>query len=201
MKFRKHIVLVLIFIICLTGCSGKDNKLPGEKSNVDKVLEEQINAVNANADSEKTEIKNDEVKSGEVKNDEIKSEKSSGEQVDYDLTAMGRDMVYATVYQLMVNPEEYVGKSIKMEGIYYASYYEPTAKYYHYVIIEDATACCSQGMEFIWDDGSHVYPEEYPENEARVVVTGIFETYREEGDDNLYCRLNDASLEISQEMP
>lgn len=115
--------------------------------------------------------------------------------VDMDLTVMGSDMVYATVYQLMVDPDTYVGKTIRMEGTYYAAYYEPTEKYYHYCIIADATVCCTQGMEFVWDDGSHVYPDEYPAEETEIIVTGVFETYREEGDPNLYCRLKDAVME------
>ena len=68
-------------------------------------------------------------------------------------------------------------------------------KYYHYCIIQDATACCAQGMEFVWGDGSHVYPDEYPAEDADVIVEGTFETYREEGDSNLYCRLANATLE------
>ena len=50
-------------------------------------------------------------------------------------------------------------------------------------------------MEFIWDDGSHIYPDEYPEDNAEIVVEGTFETYREDGDENLYCRLSDAILQ------
>ena len=47
-------------------------------------------------------------------------------------------------------------------------------------------------MEFVWDDGSHAYPEE----NADVIVEGTFETYTESGDSNLYCRLKDASMEV-----
>lgn len=72
--------------------------------------------------------------------------------------------------------------------------YEPTQKYYFYCVIQDATACCAQGLEFVWDDGTHVYPDEYPEDNAEVIIEGTFETYREE-DASLYCRLADATLE------
>ena len=116
--------------------------------------------------------------------------------VDYDLTEMSSDMVYATVYQMMATPEEYEGKTFRMDGIFYASYYEATEKYYYYCIIQDATACCAQGMEFVWGDGSHKYPEEYPQEGDYVIVEGTFETYREEGDEGLYCRLADSKMEI-----
>lgn len=124
------------------------------------------------------------------------TEVQSADEVDYDLTAMSSDMVYATVYQMMVDPDTYIGKTFRMDGLYYGSYYEPTAQYYHYCIIQDATACCAQGMEFVWGDGSHVYPDEYPAENAKVIVQGVFETYREDGDSNLYCRLKDATLEV-----
>lgn len=213
MRFRKYLILVMGALICLSGCSGNTDKLSGGKNNVDKVLEEQVSAVDdvpeaeqsrqteETADAAKDVTKDTEQQESSQENDteELAQEPANDqENIDYDLTAMGSDMVYATVYQLMINPEEYVGKTIKMEGTYYATYYEPTAKYYHYVIIQDATACCAQGLEFIWEDGSHAYPEEYPEDEADVTVTGIFETYTEEGDENLYCRLKDASLEIGK---
>lgn len=117
------------------------------------------------------------------------------EQVDYDLTAMGSDMVYATVYDMMANPTQYEGKVVKMGGPYYHTFYEDTGMDYFFVIIEDATACCTQGMEFVWGDGSHAFPGEYPEDGTQVVVTGKFEVYTE--DAAKYVHLVDASLEAA----
>ena len=115
--------------------------------------------------------------------------------IDYDLTAMDGDLVYASVYQMMVEPEAFEGKVMKISGRYYASFYDPNNRYYHYVIIEDAMACCAQGMEFVWDDGSHVYPDEYPKDNSYVEVVGTFETYTET-DGQVYCRLKDASFKV-----
>ena len=92
------------------------------------------------------------------------------------------------------DPDTYAGKKIRMKGFYYAAYYEPTDTYYHYGVIQDALACCQQGLEFVWGDGSHVYPDEYPAEETEIYVTGTFETYQEEGDLNLYCHLKDAKV-------
>ena len=39
-------------------------------------------------------------------------------------------------------------------------------------MIQDATACCAQEMEFTWEDGSHIYPDEYPKDNAEIVVEG-----------------------------
>ena len=105
-------------------------------------------------------------------------------------------MVYATVYQLMVEPDKYTGKTFRIDGLYYAGQNEKTGSYYHYCIIKDALACCSQGLEFVWGDGSHVYPDEYPKDETEIEVKGTFETYKEPGDDTLYCHLVDSELQI-----
>lgn len=117
--------------------------------------------------------------------------------VDYDLTTMSKSMVYATVYQLMIDPDSYRGKTFRIMGDYYASYYEATGKYYHYCVIQDATACCAQGLEFVWGDGSHVYPDEYPAENTSIVVEGVFETYTEDDNPQVqYCRLVDATMEL-----
>ena len=75
---------------------------------------------------------------------------------------MDSDMIYATVYQMMSDPEQYVGKTFRIEGKFYVTYDEMTKNQYYYCVIKDATECCAQGLEFVWGDGSHIYPDEYP---------------------------------------
>ena len=116
--------------------------------------------------------------------------------VDYDLTEMDGDMVYAMVYQIMMNPSTYVGKTFRIEGTYHSVYYEMTGTRYHSCIIKDALGCCAQGLEFVWDDGNHVYPDEYPQENTEIVVEGTLGTYQEEGDKNIYCRLEDATMKV-----
>ncbi len=114
--------------------------------------------------------------------------------VDIDLTSMNRDMVYATVLQMMNVPEDYEGKTVKVEGEYYTSFYDVTNQYYHYVIIKDALACCAQGLEFVWEDGTHTYPDEYPNEGTRVLIVGTYETYQDPGDPNIYVHLKDSTM-------
>ena len=94
-------------------------------------------------------------------------------------------MVYATVYQLMVEPDKYIGKTLCIDGLYYTGQNEKTGTYYHYSIIKDALACCSQGLEF-----------EYPKDETEIEVKGTFETYKEPGDDTLYCHLVNSEMQV-----
>ncbi|MBP5298453.1 MAG: hypothetical protein J6Z09_04820 [Lachnospiraceae bacterium] len=117
--------------------------------------------------------------------DKIAEEKEADSSVDYDLTVMGKDMVYATVFQMMNDPNEYEGKSFKIAGIYDEMYLKETDTTYHFAVIADALACCSQGLEFVWDDEA----KEYPEIGDSVVFKGVFETYKEAGDEAIYCHL------------
>lgn len=145
----------------------------------------------------KQEIKEEkEIKEPSKKKEETVKKEQKTSTIDYDLTKMNSDMIYATVFQMMIDPDSYIGKTIKMKGLYYASYNELNDKYYHFVVVADAAACCSQGIEFVWGDGSHVYPDEYPLDETEVEVTGVFEGYQEDGEDNTYYRLKNSVFRI-----
>lgn len=217
---RIVLVLTLLNLSLLSACAkGKyaSNKLADKNNKVANVVNEQIKKEESKVNTNNSKVDETKESISETKESISKTKENIGEtkesnatkssnkgnettdkakdtSVDYDLTTMNSDMVYASVYQLMVDPETYVGKTFKMQGTYYSTFYEPTNKYYHYVIIEDAAACCAQGLEFVWGDGSHVYPDEYPANESRVEVSGTFETYKEGEDERLYCRIVNATM-------
>ena len=104
---------------------------------------------------------------------------ASGEP-DVDLTTLSSTMVYSEVYNMMYEPDRYLGKRIKMNGRF-AVYENPnTGAVYTACIIMDATACCSQGLEFVLA-GEHSYPADYPEPGTEITVVGTFQTYEENG--------------------
>lgn len=107
-----------------------------------------------------------------------------------DLTALSSTMVYAEVYNITTCPTDYMGKTIKMSGPYYAFYYDETDSYYYYVMINDAAACCQQGIEFIWN-GEHTYPDDYPADKTNIETTGIFSSYEEQGETYYYLAVDD----------
>ena len=115
--------------------------------------------------------------------------------VDLDLSAMSGTVVYAQVYNMMVEPEAWLGKMIRMAGYY--NYYDDQehGMVYHACIIPDATACCAQGIEFVWA-GEHAWPDEYPEIGTDIVITGRLEMYEEDG--SKYLHLVDAELVMAQ---
>ena len=162
----------MLSCLFLAGC-GSAGKADNEKT----VAESKI-ANESNTNENSTEA-------------ESESVKKDGE-VDYDLNVMGADMVYATVYQMMIDPKSYIGKSFKIRGNYYSSYSKDKDVYYHFCMIKDAAACCAQGLELLWADEKMNRHENCPEEDALVTVEGVFETY-EEGP-NTYGRIKDAKI-------
>lgn len=119
------------------------------------------------------------------------SKDASDDNIDVDLTKLSSTMVYSEVYNMLVMPENYIGKTVKMSGMFVIYTNQEETQYYPAVIIADATACCSQGLEFVLK-GDPKYPEGYPEMESEITVVGTFETYDELG--NIYCRLQNATI-------
>ena len=111
----------------------------------------------------------------------------SHDGIDVDLTVLSSTMIYSEVYNMMVTPEDYVGKVVKMSGTFNTFHDDSTGQTYYLCVIQDATACCAQGMEFVLKD-----PEGYPNEGEEVTVVGTFVTYME-GED-MYCTLSDSTV-------
>lgn len=91
---------------------------------------------------------------------------------------------------MVYTPEDYMGKTVKMNGTF--SIYESDDRNYYTRLISDATACCSQGIEFVLDE-DYTYPDDYPELGSEITVTGTFDTYTE--GELTYCQLVDAVMQ------
>ena len=112
---------------------------------------------------------------------------------DVDLTSMSSTIVYSEVYNMLLSPESYIGKTIKMRGAFavYATGEGDQETLYYACLIADATACCSQGIEFV-PTGDYHFPDDYPELGSEITVIGTFDTYIEDGYE--YCTLRNASF-------
>ena len=119
--------------------------------------------------------------------------RESSVRIDVDLTALSGTMAYAQLYNIMSNADDYLGKTIKMRGSYYASASDQANLYYHYVILGDAAACCEVGVEFIWK-GEHTYPDDYPKEYASIEVVGEFRSYKEFKQTRYYLTVDDISI-------
>ncbi|GLC80834.1 hypothetical protein [Lacrimispora brassicae] len=118
------------------------------------------------------------------------ADSSDDSNLDIDLTKLSSTMVFSEVYYMMLSPEEYMGKTVKAEGAFQVYQDPDTKKNYYAVVIADATACCQQGLEFIWN-GEHVYPDDYPEQESEIEITGVFQSYQEGGSTYYYLLVDD----------
>ena len=120
---------------------------------------------------------------------------ASGEgydHVDLDLSRMSGTAVYAQVYNMLDRPSSYLDKVIRVRGALNYFKDEKTGKEYFAALIADATACCAQGLEFVWA-GEHVYPRDYPALGTEIIVTGRFELYEEAS--YTYVHLADAEVQ------
>lgn len=169
MKKLFHLLLIVTLIVSLSACGNKETPQNTQKPSAPSGNTQ--NSTTVTDDISKPQISNN---------------------LDVDLTKLSSTMVYSEVYNMMYTPDDYIGKTVKMKG-QFAYYEDPETKAQYFAcIIADATACCSQGLEFILT-GEHTYPNDYPELGSEITVTGTFEVYTENGFQ--YCRLKDAAME------
>ena len=123
------------------------------------------------------------------------SQEAPAVSVDVDLTTLSSTMVYAEVFNMMMSPDDYIGKTIRMAGIF-TVYQDPeTKQVYCGVIVEDATACCAQGFDLVMSE-ERSYPQDYPAPESEITVVGTLQadrTLEEHG--IIFLRLEDVTFE------
>ena len=68
--------------------------------------------------------------------------------VEIDLSKMNADLAYAFIFQIVVEPEKYEGKTVRMTGTFETFYDNEPYGRHDYCIITDVLACCAQGLEF-----------------------------------------------------
>lgn len=117
---------------------------------------------------------------------------------DYiDLTILSSTMRYAEVFNMVSSPEDYVGATVKMQGILSrGKLYVPDGSLtdggvVFSCIILDATSCCAQGIPFDLA-GDPSFPEDYPPLESEITVIGTFEIHEQDG--LTFSRLANASF-------
>lgn len=117
-------------------------------------------------------------------------QQSQGVEVDVDLTQLSSTLVYAEVYNMSIKPQDYAGKTVRMQGnlVYQVVNGQPSPDYMA-CLISDATACCAQGIEFVLAQPL----EDYPELGSMVTVTGVLSSYQS-GEINV-LQLKEATLE------
>jgi len=116
----------------------------------------------------------------------------NAEKPDLDLSKLSAMLAFSQVVGMNESPKDYVGKTVKLNGLYHAEYYEPTEQYYHFIGVGDETACCLAWLEFVWS-GERAYPDDYPDEQGKIELSGIFGSYEELGNTYYYLAVDDVT--------
>ena len=112
----------------------------------------------------------------------------SYEAVEIDLTQMSKTAAYVKAHTMVESPNDYEGKSVRIQGVF-GAYVDPaTQNIYYACLLTDEDACCNIPIEFVAEDLSNL-----PKQGEQITVSGVFGTYTEE--EKQYCRLTDAVIE------
>lgn len=93
--------------------------------------------------------------------------------VDHDLSNMNANMIFAEIFNLVLMPDEFIGRTFRMKGNFAVYVNETSGNKYFSIIIPDATQCCQQGIDIICL-GDMKYPEDFPKIGSEIMVTGQF---------------------------
>ncbi|MDR1506830.1 MAG: metal ABC transporter permease [Treponema sp.] len=106
-------------------------------------------------------------------------------------------MFIAQTNDIYLNAEDYVGKALRLEGLFKTDSFEDLSKTYCFVI-RNGPGCCgndgSAGFEVAWPEGVR---RPYPSVDDWVEAEGVLRFYEEDGYPYLYLAL--ASLTVKQE--
>ncbi|MCR1900154.1 hypothetical protein NSA47_14395 [Irregularibacter muris] len=173
-------LLMIILIICLfllSGCNQEPQQEPVRNNGGTQAISPSEDAsISPEKENGDVELPIDETPPTDNKSSEVIEIKEK--------------MFIAQTNDIYLNGEDYLGKTIKYEGIFDLFTWEETGETYYYVI-RYGPGCCGTdgdaGFEVTWDG-------EYPNQNDWVEAVGILETYEESG--HQYLRLRLSSLKV-----
>lgn len=179
-KYWSRLALMVLLVLLQCGCSNdgqvSDVQVEAEETKQEEMQDKNLLYGDVNSDGNSDE--------------NVQAENATGTEM-VDLTALSSTMVYGEVFNMLMQPEAYMGKTVKMKGEFSVYTDENTGKHYFACIIKDATACCAKGIEFELA-GDYAYPEDYPEVGETITVQGIYSTYEEGG--KCFCVLKNSAM-------
>jgi uncharacterized membrane protein YcgQ (UPF0703/DUF1980 family) len=110
----------------------------------------------------------------------------------------------AQTNEVYLNPDDYMGKTIRLEGLFKTEQYEEGEDPYCYVL-RYGPGCCgydgTAGFEVAWMPRAEVPAAEtaaYPHEDDWVEVVGTLSSYEEKGNPYLYLRLDSLTVKDSR---
>lgn len=101
-------------------------------------------------------------------------------KVDFDFTSMNSTMKVTYTYRLAANPKEFVGKTLRLSGMFLARVDKQDGKRYFGCLMGDpgGCSCCAPGgvLEFV-PQSSYVWLTNFPPVESRITVMGRLEMF------------------------
>ena len=177
---KKIISLIMLFVMLVSVFAGCGSAASQVENKADQTSKKTINDILAESQAKNTTV----------------APKVDYPKLDYsaevDLTNLNSNMVYSTVYSMVNSPEEYKGKTVKAQGTFDVFTDPESGNMFYACVIADATACCSQGIEFS-PPADMKYPDDFPKLDSIITVSGVFDTYEEDG--YKYCTLRDSVIE------
>lgn len=95
--------------------------------------------------------------------------------VDINILDLSDIMAFAQINNMMTMADEFLGLTVKVHGNYYRHDIAELDLSYHFLLLVDATNCCTGILEFMMEDGV-----EYPESGENLLLMGEYSKYTDE---------------------
>jgi len=186
---KRFLVLFFLLTVVLAGCSQTSDEAPTPDVSQSAVSTPDTASDNSSEESPAQEA---DIKPSDS-DKETSAHETDIELSDSDVVEISEKLFIAQTNDIYINTEDYLGKTIKYEGIFKSYYWEEADTTYCYVI-RYGPGCCGYdgeaGFEVAWDG-------ELPGEDDWCEAVGILETYDENGIQ--YLRLSLTSLTVKDE--
>lgn len=157
---KKKIIMIIILIIFIIGIIGIVSFLNKNKKYIDNSIDIQIGT-----DNTKEEINSSNVNSENVV---IRTSEESPNVDLNNMVVITDNFFIQQTNDIYINPKNYIGKTIKIEGLVYS--YEETSGDICYAVVRNTPGCCgSDGLAGI----DIRYNKDYPELDKWIEVVGV----------------------------
>jgi hypothetical protein len=188
----KFIVLIAFFtVFALAGCSGnKPERLSERELALLAEIESSAQSTPEPAPPPARDSSSTPSASVSIPVEQAAPKKKTA-QAATDIVEIKEKMFIAQTNDIYINKDDYLGKTIKYEGLFDQSTWKGNGKTYRYVI-RFGPGCCpgdaaAAGFEVVWD-------KSYPKKNDWVEAVGVLEEYEDDGIPNLRLALTSLTV-------